>query len=786
MRFMQRKRSSESLVGKNLTARQLPTPLFVMAMSLWGTCAGCLTALLSAERIALSWVVVALLTVVVGIALVLTVSAQVGAIVAGVGLGFLLAFAGAHTIWQGQLALENESGQHSFEVIEDGSETDFGTRCVARVLDISGQPRVQVLLSEQVDTPHFGERFEGFAQFQPIQEKNRSFMWQKGIAAQAKCSSYVSVQTAGIPGLLAALRSQALKAILSQQSEGSGVLAALVCGWRNDVPDTTNQAFKTAGLAHVLAVSGAHLSVLVALVSAILKRLSLHRIVAVGVQVLLVAAFVLFSGASPSVLRAATMAILAMCSVFASRRSVPLQALGLCVICGLALSPISALSVSFALSVLATLGIMVFAPLFKDWVAFAFKGRCDFLSDALSVCLAANAATLPLSAALFSQIPLIGVVANLVVSPLFAPLCTLCVLCVLGSLLIPLCAPLVIPIARLACGWFAVLVGMLARFPGACMAVDVPVVGMLVVTAIALVVLWVWWPKPSAKRWGVVGASFLTFWVVFALAAPWVAAIVAGNSVVMLDVGQGDAFLLRSRGKTVLIDTGNQERLLKEALARNHITKLDGVLITHGDDDHMGCLASLAGYVSVEQVFVANDALTCSCNNCETLRDAAVEVVGKSRMFGLNAEDVISVGDFSCEVLWPEGFQDEGGNGDSVCLRVDLDADHDTHPEWQALFTGDAETDVIETLVSTGAVADVDLLKVGHHGSTKSLNQKITQKLSPEIAFIGVGEYNRYGHPNAEILGILEDAEVSVFRTDVDGDVSCKIEGKTMTITTRT
>lgn len=782
---MRRKRSSESLVGKNLATRPLPTPLFLMAMSLWATCAGCLAALLSADRIVFIWVVAALLAVMVGIALVLKISSQIGAIVAGVGLGLLLAFAGAQSIWQGQQLLENESGHYTFEVIEDGSETDFGVRCVARVQDLAGQPRVQVLLPADVETPHFGERFKAFVRFQLPQEKNRSYLWQKGISAQAKCSSCERIDPKGIQGIIVLLRAHALQTILSQQGDGAGVLSALVCGWRNDVSDEINQSFKTAGLAHVLAVSGAHLSVLVALISTLLKRLSLPRSVAVGIQVLLIAAFVLFSGASPSVLRAAVMAILAACSVFAARRSMPLQALGLCVIFGLALSPISAVSVSFALSVLATLGIMVFAPLLRSWFDFVFKGRCGLVCDALSVCCAANLATLPLSAALFSQIPLVGVISNVVVGPLFAPLCTLCVLCVLGSLLVSLCAPMLLAIARLVCEWFAVLVGMLARFPGACIAVDVSVLGMLVFTGMVLVVLWVWWPKPSVKKWGVVSASILTFWVVFALAAPWVAAIVAGNAVVMLDVGQGDAFLLRSCGKTLLIDTGNQEGMLKEALARSHITRLDGVLITHGDDDHMGSLVSLAAYVSVGQVFIAKDALACPCDNCETLRNAAVGAAGESRITDLNAGDVINVGDFSCEVLWPEHFQDEGGNSDSVCLRIELDADHDAFPEWQALFTGDAEADVIETLVSTGEVADVDLLKIGHHGSAKSLNQKIAQKLSPEVAFIGVGKYNRYGHPNAEMIDILEDAEVSVFRTDEDGDVSCKIEGKTMTITTR-
>ena len=151
----------------------------------------------------------------------------------------------------------------------------------------------------------------------------------------------------------------------------------------------------------------------------------------------------------------------------------------------------------------------------------------------------------------------------------------------------------------------------------------------------------------------------------------------------------------------------------------------------------------------------------------------------------LRKGDQFALGDFDCKVVWPVRFNDEGGNADSICLMVGLDENNDDYPEWSALFVGDAESKVIEPLITSGEIGKINLLKVGHHGSAQSLTKGMIDALKPQVALIGVGEYNRYGHPNEEIIGILEDAEVSVFRSDIEGDVSCKIRGETMMVTTQ-
>lgn len=801
MPMFKKRQSHESLVSKNDVVRTLPTPLFLMAIGMWVVSASALMLLFHMSHIVPFLVVGGLLIVVAGLALACSLSLHFGSILAGMGLGLLVACVGAQALWQGETVLAQTDGIHVFEVVEDGKISDYGAQCVARVMDVEGAPRVQVYLPQDVKPPSFGERFEAYACFSKTPEQSRIYALQRGIVGRAKCSSYVSAEPQGVLGVITSIRVKAIKALLytnadndckgaeseifQEVSDGAGICTALLCGWRNNVSEEVNQAFKTTGLAHVLAVSGAHLSVIVSIFSLILKRIALPRVCSVVIQIALMAIYVVFSGSSPSVIRAAVMASIAICSFFAARRAVPLQALGICVIGALVCSPSSALSVSFALSVLATLGILVFSPLCRSWFEFALRGRFVLLIDVLSVCAAANMATLPLAAGLFAQIPLIGVLSNIIVSPLFAPLCTICMICLIVGLVFPVLAPIALSGAQSLCALFGSLVVGLSHIPGGCIAIDVPVVEMLFVTGVFMAGLWFWWPQPSAKSIACVGVLLVSWWLGMTLVLPTLASKMAGDEIVMLDVGQGDAFLLRSSGVTLLIDTGNQETLLKEAIAKNHLTKLDAVLITHGDDDHMGCLESLAGYVEIDQVLLAEGVKSCSCDNCKELLDSARLVAGKDNVVSLSQGNKIVIGEFVCEVIWPSQFSDEGGNADSICLDVVLDANHDATPELRALFTGDAEADVLKQLIDADRIGKVDLLKVGHHGSARALTSDVVEELSPQVALIGVGSHNIYGHPREEIINILEEDGVSVFRSDQDGAVSCKIVGETMMITTQ-
>lgn len=293
------------------------------------------------------------------------------------------------------------------------------------------------------------------------------------------------------------------------------------------------------------------------------------------------------------------------------------------------------------------------------------------------------------------------------------------------------------------------------------------------------IVLWLAWPRAFPTR------AIVSICVALLLCIVPMRMLDANStSIVMLDVGQGDSFLVKSRGLTLLIDTGNNPRKLLAGLARHGVNRLDGVVISHADDDHCGCLSDLRGVVSVDSVFVAKGLSSVGTDKVDDMLKDAERLSSASGIRELVVGDMITIGSVCFMVISPEGLTDKGENDDSICLIATTDLNDDGMGEWRALFTGDAESEVLDSLNREGALEDIDILKVGHHGAKSALDEELMDVLKPEIALISVGERNRYGHPAANTVSLLESSDVEVFRTDLQGDVVCSLSQTSISIHT--
>ena len=479
----------------------------------------------------------------------------------------------------------------------------------------------------------------------------------------------------------------------------------------------------------------------------------------------LVGGYLVFSGLPVSALRAGLMAASSAGALLARRRPAALAALGACLVAFPALDPLTALSASFALSAGSTLGIILLAGLVASWLAPLPAALRRALGDPAALTVASAAATQPYATALFAQLPLVSLPANVIAAPLFTLACLGSLLSAAAAVALPGAAPAAVALGAASTRPLAAAVGALASVPGGCVPVDAPVLPMVAFSAAAVALLYRTWPRPRLGAL-LAGGGALAATTALALA---LAPLAAPTQIVMLDVGQGDAILVRSRGAALLVDTGNQDRLLLRALARQGVWRLDAVAVTHGDDDHCGSLGILGQAMEVGHVLVAADALTCPCASCARLRDDAAALVGADAVAGLAAGDELSLGAFALRVAWPRAFADEGGNGDSLCLAA---AAGEGAGRFTALLTGDAEADQLRAMADGGAIGAVDVLKVGHHGSAASLDGELACRLAPAVALVSVGEGNRYGHPRPEPLAALEAAGAAVFRTDESGDVA--------------
>ncbi len=243
---------------------------------------------------------------------------------------------------------------------------------------------------------------------------------------------------------------------------------------------------------------------------------------------------------------------------------------------------------------------------------------------------------------------------------------------------------------------------------------------------------------------------------------------VAGQLTVhYIDVGQADSILLQCDGQTMLIDGGNvgDSSLVVSYLKDQGISHLDYVICTHAHEDHVGGLSGPMNTCTAGQVF---------CPVTEYDSDAFRSFLKYTKAQGLSltlpgVDDSFLLGEARVTVLGPrKDYEDT--NDTSIVLRVD-------HGENSFLFTGDMETAAEDDLLAAGCDLDVDVLKVGHHGSSTSTGYVFLREVMPEYAIISCGTGNSYADPHEEVTSRLYDAGVTVYRTDEQGTVVVTSDG---------
>ncbi|MBE6466072.1 MAG: DNA internalization-related competence protein ComEC/Rec2 [Denitrobacterium detoxificans] len=700
------------------------------------------------------------------------------------GLGAALAlllFVGQSVAYDASLVqLESEqAGSYTVRILSDATAGQFGESAVGET-QLSSGATVRVRLNlPQDETVRCWDVVCVHGALKPPSENAAVQFRQKGLVGSLTAKTLERVE---VPGALAAIsefRERCASAIRACSGEhthdGAALLSAVLLGERDELQASDLYGcVKSCGLAHIVAVSGSHLAILMALLLYVLKRLHVRRALVIAICLLFMVAYVLFTGVPISALRAMFMTSAMLLSYIARRRGASQTALALCIIVMLSLDPSVALQVSFSLSTLATLGIVLFSAYLSRWFAVLFRGRVRFASDTLALTFAASAFTIPVSASLFAQLSLVSPLANVIVGPLFGILCGGGLLATCLAVALPVLGQTVLWAVTLFAQFVCVLIRLCSCVPFACVPASGSLPFLLGASVLGAIVLYVAWPQPTVRRaWCGLALGTCAF-----LAALFLPGFFHGDEIIMLDVGQGDAVVLRSGSHALLIDTGTHDAQVLAGLARHDIRSLDAVLITHADDDHCGSLSAVLQAMPVGTVCVADDLPTCSNDNCQRL----MQVIGQTPVTSLSTGDVISVGHFSLRVLSPASFADDGGNQDSLVCLGSCDANGDGEVDARALFTGDAESEVLDGLNDAHALCDVDILKVPHHGSRAGLNEALVRTLRPEVALIGVGAGNRYGHPTSEALGLLESSGAVVFRTDMNSDVVCAVSPRGVTV----
>lgn len=630
-----------------------------------------------------------------------------------------------------------------------------------------------------------------------------------GVAATLRARSLAIVAAGGGPAVLERLRREAAAALARAVPEPeAGLAAGILVGLRDRVDRNLATDFTTAGASHVVAVSGWNIAIVAASIAALAGRLARRRrsLLTVGA----IFAYVLFVGASASVLRAAAMAAVVLLARESGRAGRAAAALGWAATLLLVADPGLVRDAGFQLSTVATGGLIGWATPVSARIGRLAGGRLPgWLVEGLGVSLAAQAATLPIVLASFGRLSLVAPLCNLAVVPLVAPaMAAAAVALVAGAAALVLAVPdAVVTILGLpAWALLALIVGIVRFFAGlpfAAVTLDPPADGAAALIAglilaclgtrrgrsmLGRLIVGRGRRPPAASATTkrslnpAIGRRLTAASAVALVMAVGVTGLVvihrpSGTTrIVVLDVGQGDAILVEgSRGGRLLIDGGPDPDRLLVALDERlppWDRRLDALVLSHPHEDHVAGFALLLERYRIGRVLEPGMRGP-GPGYAAWLAGIAASGTPVAR---LATGSRLMVDDTRLSVLWPDPGTvpveppdtGTGINNVSIVLLGESTGR-------RFLLAGDIEEEIDPTLVARG-LPPVDVLKVAHHGSGTASTATFLDAVEPAVAVVSAGAENRYGHPNPGTLERLAARGARVLRTDTDGTVEITIE----------
>jgi len=559
--------------------------------------------------------------------------------------------------------------------------------------------------------------------------KHKLYSGEIGSLSRPQVMNYQRVQPNYIEVLRRNFRANIMDNLWTEDS--ASLALAITTGDRSMLGGELRSSVYLTGVGHIMALSGLHVSILAGLIMALLRKAGLGRGVASLLTLLFLIMFVVFAGPSPSLIRAVLMSVYAIAAFLTGRERLGMPALLWTGFVMLLYNPLWVFDYAFVYSFLATFVCLLAGTRLDKYLSFLPESIKRVASVSIIILLTA----MPLNLYLFGNLPLWAPLANVVIIPLMPFMAAASFVAGLTSGAV---GGLVSFPASILLNGVSVFLKLLNQYP-----LGLQLGGMrLVLTAVVSIVLLLYLVGLSKKYIAV-------FLVITVLSVPTYTFLERQVcSIWFLDVGQGDAILIKCQGHWILVDCGESyagSRAVVPTLKYLGVDRLDAIIITHPHSDHAGGLKTVMESFPVDQVLV---------NSC--FMDS--EWVGLSNLKVVRGE----VGILSCLKVVSHHHVLPNPNDNS--LLVSLEFNKST-----VLLTGDIEEDGEKMYFSK--LLPHQVLKVAHHGSNTSTSVEFLGKVQPRDAIITCGLGNRYGFPNINTLDKLEQAGVTVYRTDLSGYV---------------
>jgi competence protein ComEC len=554
---------------------------------------------------------------------------------------------------------------------------------------------------------------------------------------------------------------ESFKSLVKPTDAGS-LIPGLVLGDISLQRSAFIEEMRRVGLSHLTAVSGANFALVATFLLWFLKYFIKRLRLRLYLVFLILLIFIFLVRPTPSVLRAAVMTAVILIARVLGDKSFGIPSLGCAISLLVLVDPFQSIDPGFALSVLATAGILLLPPFLNTKLERYIK--IPWILDSIVIPVSATIFCFPVIILLSNQFSLATIPANILVAPVIAPITVLGFIAAILSPSAGLISTFIISIVTPLASWIVWVCEQMNKFSVITFNQSRIFSVLFLFSAILIIV---------KKRIIVLFILMLLLLQLFIGSLAWPG---SGWQIANCDVGQGDGMVVNlGSASGIVIDTGPDLIKMDRCLHQLKIKKIPLLVLTHFHADHVGGVSSVIKGRDIGEVWISNNFQP------QQAYESAIKLLKGMKVKTVKAGDnyLFPANDLKIKVLWPQptkgGFKSLPGDGSeinnsSIALLIKT--------RQLSLFTaGDIEPPVQEIISNSGELVPVDVLKVSHHGSSYQ-HLPMLDLLKPKVALISVGAGNKYGHPSLDLITQLQRRQISVWRTDQSGGLALAAPNK--------
>lgn len=694
-------------------------------------------------------------------------------------------------------------------IISNPIDKQYKNQYILKVEEINGNKEykntnLQLNVKKEKETLNYGDKiivkgnFEeastarnegGFDYKQYLKSKNIYGI----VTIDKKDIEIINKNNVGVIDLLANKVRNSMKRKIEQNlpNETSELLSGMLIGEKSNLQKEIQEDFRDSSLSHVLAISGMHVSYVMLGITFLISKIKFSKKMSKIVTILILLFFIILTGKTASVTRACFMSSYIILASLLHKKAHVLGSISISLLIILIINPYFILDIGLQLSYGGTIGIVLIYPILKKYkkkkedktgrikkVLYKIK---DKIIDTILITISANLVIFPIILFHYNTMSFTFIISNLLISPIIGIIIILGFLFVFASYIIS-------PISKIMFFFLQILLSVLAQIAHFCAGLPLskvyfPTPKIYIIIIYYLFLIYFILVKNKIITGKKIGKKVFIIFIIIVIILNLILNFIPKTfTISFIDVGQGDSMLISTpKGNNIIVDGGGSrdetsfnigKQTLIPYLLNKGITKLDYVIISHFDSDHVGGILSVLEELKAEKVIICEQEENENYKRFkEIVKNKKLKVYVVKKGDNLKIEE-----DIWLKILWPkdERIKENAINNNSIVAKLNYKSS-------SILLTGDiekiAENEILKEYENSN-ILNASILKVAHHGSKSSSINKFLEKVKPQIALIGVGEKNTFGHPNSGVLNRLENLNTKIYRTDENGEITIKIDSR--------